>query len=305
MQRNEDQCLVPWARYHGYMMGFENVVILDHASTSPQTCVALDDLERNGVTVVRLPASADYREKGRIVADALAHYAKDADFAFPIDCDEFLFCRDKAGKPSCSRNVLSAHLADLASLGGMFGIAENFLHILGQPGYFWSQPYQKRFFRGGECLSLDHGSHWGSSSSGDTVNPSRLAYAHFHFKPYQIDRKLTREKLKPWVNVDDLEAVRNFDGPGAHLRSHLLMSEDEFYQSLKPNGNAIYFEEMVKLFHLLGIDPDFSMAGEKIPQSADAIESAARALGLPWPLPPITMDSFEWTNFEHPLKLAP
>jgi hypothetical protein len=32
------------------------------------------------------------------------------------------------------------------------------------------------------------------------------------------------------------------------------------------------------------------------------IEAAARAAGLPWPLPPITVDSFDWTNFEHPIK---
>jgi hypothetical protein len=35
---------------------------------------------------------------------------------------------------------------------------------------------------------------------------------------------------------------------------------------------------------------------------ADPIEAAARAAGLPWPLPPITADSFDWTNFEHPMK---
>jgi hypothetical protein len=34
----------------------------------------------------------------------------------------------------------------------------------------------------------------------------------------------------------------------------------------------------------------------------DRVEVAARTAGLPWPLPPIGMEDFEWTNFEHPLK---
>jgi glycosyltransferase involved in cell wall biosynthesis len=34
----------------------------------------------------------------------------------------------------------------------------------------------------------------------------------------------------------------------------------------------------------------------------DPLKAAAEELGLPWPLPPIGMDDFDWTNFEHPLK---
>ena len=59
------------------------------------------------------------------------------------------------------------------------------------------------------------------------------------------------------------------------------MTKDEFYQSRKPDEKAIYFDKMIKIFRLLAIDPDFSMAGEVLPQPLDVIEAAARSFGLP------------------------
>ena len=264
MQKNEDQCLMPWAKYHGYLFGFENILILDHGSTSRRTVTNLEILQSLGVHVERLPATAELKDKGRIVASGMAKFSA-ADFVFPIDCDEFLFCKAEDANPTCSRNIMLDHLSSLKNRTGKFQISENYLHVLGHPGYFWSQPYQKVFFKGGDCLSLDLGSHVGASRTGDEVHQSQLVYAHFHFKPYRINRELTREKLRTRVDLDDLEAVKAFKGPGAHLLQHHLCSEAEYYQTLQINNKAIYFNELVNLFELLGIDPNFSMAGEALP----------------------------------------
>ena len=275
MQRNEDHCLDPWLRYHGYLFGFENLFILDHASDSPRTLKTLSRFELGGVNVVRLSSEDSYRDKGQFVAkeihriDALA----DFDFVFPVDCDEFLFLDDPSRGPLCERSAIFAYLEQFKRFPGRLEIKENFLHILGHPGYFWSQPYQKVFFAGGNCLTLDHGSHVGRARHSEESRITRLAYAHFHFKPYRIDRELSREKLRPWVDVDDDDAVRGFDGPGAHLKHHLLCTEEEYYAGFRLNDAAIYFDDMVRLFDLLGIDPNFSAIDSdgsvfKAPESA-------------------------------------
>jgi capsular polysaccharide biosynthesis protein len=41
----------------------------------------------------------------------------------------------------------------------------------------------------------------------------------------------------------------------------------------------------------------------KTKTQADPIEIAARTLGLQWPLPAIGMDDFDWTHFEHNMKV--
>lgn len=260
MQKNEAHCLEPWVQYHGHLFGFENLFIIDHCSDAPKTVEALKRFEANGVSVVRLPKEANYQDKGLFVATEIQRIEKltHFDFVFPIDCDEFLFLRTSENTVTCERTAILRYLERFRGFKGILKIKENLLHILGQPGYFWSQPYQKVFFASGECVSLDHGSHIGEARSGDASEMTDLAYAHFHFKPYRIDQELSREKLRPWVDVNDLEAVRSFEGPGSHLKGHLLASEEEYYSGFRVDQNAIYFDELVKLFNLLGIDPNFS-----------------------------------------------
>lgn len=260
MQRNEDHCLEPWLRYHGYLFGFENLFVIDHASDSSTTLATLRRFEADGVSIKRLPKTASYREKGRFVVDEIHRVETLAnfDFIFPVDCDEFLFLNHPQRGPLCERSAIVDYLGQFRGFPGLLEIKENFLHILGHPGHFWSQPYQKVFFAGGSCVSLDHGSHFGEARHSGDSRLTCLAYAHFHFKPFRIDRELSREKLRPWVDVDDEEAVRAFDGPGAHLKHHLLCTEEEYYAGFRLDDNAIYFGDMVRLFDLLGINPNFS-----------------------------------------------
>lgn len=45
---------------------------------------------------------------------------------------------------------------------------------------------------------------------------------------------------------------------------------------------------------------DDKLSNNSIPD--DRLGIAAKMMGLPWPIPPIEMDDFDWTNFEHPFK---
>lgn len=262
MQRDEDYCLEPWIKYHGDLFGLKNLFIIDHGSVSPRTVETLKYYSDMGVNVTYLSEQEDYKRKGEIVAakiheiEEITHF----DFVFPIDCDEFLFLRDKNNNPTCNRESIYEYLAQFLQYPGRLEIKENFLYIIKNPGFFWSQPYQKVFFTGGNCLNLDHGSHIGEARSSQESKTTTLAYAHFHFKPFHVQHEMSRQKLRPWVDVDDRDAVSKYQGPGAHLRQHLLCSEQDYYSMFKIDHTAIYFEELVNQFHLLNIDPDFSTA---------------------------------------------
>lgn len=263
MQKNEEQCLEPWVRYHGYMVGFENLTILDHNSDSPYVCHLLAEYERHGVRVKYLGSDVDYRDKGRLVAEEIQYLERimTLDFVFPVDCDEFLFMKCPGKEATCSRSEVFAYLDQIRGFNGRLQINQNYLYILGHLGYFWPLPYQKVFFSGGNCLSLDHGSHVGVARGGDEVRVTSLAYAHFHHKPYHIHQELSRAKLRPWVDVEDTEALRAFAGPGFHLVADLLKSEEEYLSQFRIDSRAVYFKEIVDLFSLLGIDPNFAAAG--------------------------------------------
>jgi len=264
MQKNEAHCLEPWVRYHGYLFGFENIFIIDHHSNSPKVVDLLQKYKNYGLNIIYLPEDAKFQDKGLIVASEIHRIEelKKVDFVFPIDCDEFLFLKSDSHVETCSREKIYEYLCKLDSFHGILEIKENYLHILGSPGYFWPQSYQKVFFAGGNCLALDHGFHTGVARMSVESCQTSLAYAHFHFKPYHIDRKLSQEKLRPWVDVNDIDALRAFNGPGFHLKSHLLETEIEYYSKFSVDKSAIYFKELVDLFNLIGIDPNFSAYDE-------------------------------------------
>jgi hypothetical protein len=260
MQRNEDDCLEPWLRFHGYLFGYYNLFVLDHGSTSAAVLQTLERYRRLGVHVSALPPGADYRLKGEYVgavlrqADATGFY----DILVPLDCDEFMVMRDAAGRPACARDELLAYLESLAATDAMLEVKENFLNTLGHPSVFFALPYQKVFFTRGGCGTVDHGSHHGTSPRSTEVKPTRVVYIHYHHKPYAKLTALSREKLAPYVDVDDRDALTAFRGTGWHLLQNLFRTEEEYMSVMVPGGLSIDFPEIVTLFEAIGIDPRFS-----------------------------------------------
>ena len=282
MQRNEDICLEPWVRYHGYLFGFENIFIIDHGSDSRKTVSLLSQFEDAGMSITRLPADADYKDKGRYIAEEINRVdaLESFDFVFPIDCDEFLFLKREDGTPSCSRTEIHKYLEEFQGFPGVLEIKENFLHILGHAGSFWPQPYQKVFFAGGNCALLDHGSHSGVSKASSKQQVTRLAYAHFHFKPYAIDQEMARMKLAPWVDINDLDALRNFQGPGRHLIGHLLKTEEEYNSGFRVDKNSVYFDDIVSTFVKIGVNGNSLFFSKAEPSVEDISPTKKRKVAV-------------------------
>ena len=257
MQRNEELCLHPWLAYHGYLFGFDNLFVLDHGSDLSTVKSTLALFERFGAHVLRLPASANYAEKGAMVSAMLgrADAAKRYDLLFPLDCDELVMMRDEAGQPSCEKAGLLKYLATLRGAAAPLLVTENFLNSLHSLGGFWSLPYQKVFFTGGHIVEVDHGSHSCVVPTPPPV-PTRIVYAHYHHKPHAMQQRMSREKLRPYVDVDDRAALEAFRGVGWHLVLHLLKTEDE-YQDIM-TGGSVQFPELPALLETLGVNPRFA-----------------------------------------------
>lgn len=259
MQRNEDHCLEPWIRHHGYLFGFENLVVIDHGSDSTLSRDVLDRYRNFGLHVVDLPSSARFDDKGIFVYNE--YLRKDADskfdFFFPIDCDEMLFLKEEDGRVLTSRNAILDYIEKFRNYRGRLVIKENYLRILGHPGYYWPQPYQKVFFASGACLGLDHGFHIGQAVDDAESLETNLIYAHFHFKPYDMNRKLSIEKLSDYVDVNDLNTFKSYEGPGFHLKSHVLATKGEYEALFVLNDAARGVPEIDSHLGLIGIDPEF------------------------------------------------
>jgi len=255
MQRNEDLCLHPWFAWHGYLFGFENLFVLDHGSDDITVQETLKRFEALGAHVTRLPAAADYREKGEFVTatmrvvDATGVY----DLLLPLDCDEFVVMRDFGGAPNAVREDILAYLETLE--GEVFAVRENFLNMLRHPEIFFALPYSKVFFRSGGIHNVDHGSH--SCLDGTPGVPTRLVYAHYHHKSYAKQRESSLEKLRPYVDVTNEAALAAYRGVGEHLISHALKTEAEYMAIMTPDDRCIWFPELNAAFERLGIDPAF------------------------------------------------
>lgn len=256
MQKNEDLCLEPWIRYHGDMVGYENLYILDHHSDSQHVKDILSFYIPFGLHVMWLPESSDYRKKGEYVSYAMKQVEAGYDFVFPLDCDEFLALRLNDGHPTCSKKHICRYLAELPQDAKAFAVVENFLNVLRHPRTFFALPYRKVFFRGGSCGNVDHGSHTLLSPAMD-VFETKLVYVHFHHKSFEKQKQASLQKLKPFVDVESGSELKDFHGPGEHLLLHLFGTEEEYYRIMTPDSRCIEFNELYDKLLSLDIEPDF------------------------------------------------
>ncbi len=260
MQRNEINALGPWLRYHGHLFGPSNLYVIDHGSEDSGVVATLANAEAAGVHILRLPASADYRTKGELVSQVLQTLDSWGTYGLllPLDCDEFLVMRAQDERFTAEKSALLGYLATLSDTPAVLEVCENLINILGSPGRFWVLPYQKVLFTAGHAGRVDHGSHQDLSGNPWPHQPTRLAYLHFHHKPYRLWAEAAREKLQPYVDVDDQAALAAFRGTGWHLVNHLLGGEAGYNGMMKNSPGAVSVVGLGETFASLNIDPLFT-----------------------------------------------
>jgi hypothetical protein len=257
MLKNEDDLIVPWIKYHGSMLGYENLVLLDNGSTSDRTLSALRQGAQDGAVVINQYSSqSDFVQKGRIIADVIRRMDLEdpADFYLPLDCDEFVAC-ERDGRVDCNGDTLRKELNDYIRCPRPLAIhagLDNHPHVA---AFFrWSPHQRKTFFAEGACVSLDRGFHFGSSHLGIEPIFTRLVYIHYHFKPYALLIEHSKAKLGPFTTDFSSENMKDYvdsQKDAWHCAVHLLRSEDEYVRGFGIVGYN-EFPEIQDAFERIG-----------------------------------------------------
>jgi hypothetical protein len=116
-------------------------------------------------------------------------------------------------------------------------ISEGFYNILGYSGWYWCWPHGKTFFAQ-SFQYLDHGYHSGRTENGLSI-PTAFAHMHYHHKPYCMMVTHAKNKLRPYVDVEDRVALSQYQGTAHHCVKPILETA-ETYMSRFSNAHAIF-----------------------------------------------------------------
>lgn len=87
--KNEIDLIEPFLQYYGYLFGFENITVVDNASTYPSVLQVYEKYKLRGVEVINEPASFDYVH--RFMTKHVKDACKKCDWLLTLETDEFLF----------------------------------------------------------------------------------------------------------------------------------------------------------------------------------------------------------------------
>ena len=241
MQKDEEALLEPWLKYHGDLFGYENLFVFDNGSTLSSVIQTLEAYERVGVHLDKShPTVADYAMKGEIIANLVRSLQaqKAYDVVFLMDCDEFVVLKDGNGA-TINRERILQHAEAMQGNSALLRVSTQFFNVINRPGEFARGTHTKTVVAlDGTFERSDHGHHFCTTSTGNVYSPCEFAYVHYHYKPLALLQEHARAKLAPFLNVNDLDAVKNFTGPGHHLCGYLTMTNDEFQNWHK--GDSFY-----------------------------------------------------------------
>jgi hypothetical protein len=94
MQKDEDDILEDWIRYHSYLFGIDNLYIVDNYS-GQFSLEILRKYEKRGLYWIQKP---DYSKKGDYLYELMKQF--DCDLAIPLDIDEFIAFVDEKNIPA-------------------------------------------------------------------------------------------------------------------------------------------------------------------------------------------------------------
>jgi hypothetical protein len=252
MQKDEVLLLKPWLLHHGYLFGFENLYVYDNGSAEPVRAT-LHQFAACGVNVdVSRGTPDDFAAKGGIIGEKIDEFMDSGryDIALAIDCDEFVAIGGQDG-PSIARSAILAEIARIHTTGAICQTQTCFYNVPGYFDLFSRRPHLKSVIPIPKFRGLDHGFHKPALAPGETYGATVLSYLHMHHKPFAHLLEGVRNKLRPWVNPEDIEAVKSYQGVGRHLTKYLLMPPDDYYAW--PDEGLVRFEGLAALLDLFNL----------------------------------------------------
>lgn len=235
MQKDEVLLLRPWLLYHGSLFGFENLYVFDNGSESTEVFDILKEFAGIGVHVdLSFTRQKDFERKGGIIGNKIAEFknSKLYDIAIPLDCDEFLAINDFNEGVTCSRGPIWSEIERVSQGGVVCRVARCLDNRPGHFDLFRYAGHVKSIVIVREFTALDHGFHAAEIPQGKEYGPTSLIHIHMHFKPFEDILRGARDKLRPFVDVDDQNAMHNFRGRGIHLTRLFSISDSDYYLNL-------------------------------------------------------------------------
>lgn len=256
MQKNESELLDKWLRYHGYLVGFENLYVYDNGSDDLNIQNKLQNFEVFGVNVeYGFNEKCHFESKGEIFCERIKELEvtrPEIDFFIPLDCDEFLGFLDDEGNVSCDKSGLYAMLSEYKKRPELLLVDSQYYNTSVSDVYFNKQPYRKCFFYKNTIKSLDVGFHWGKVTGSDAELKTQLVHFHFHNKPFAVGKAHAREKLKGRVANFEPQTIAAYKGAGLHLVRFFTQDESS-YVSNQLNLQHIYSAALKLKFDELGL----------------------------------------------------
>ena len=114
IQRDEDDILEDWLRYHIYLFGKENVYVIDHKSKKSRTTI-----EKYGVNLIRYDGTFERNGKANILSQTINNHKSGSSIVLPVDVDEFVIQiqyneQNIPCKVICDRDIIRKRLAQYA-----------------------------------------------------------------------------------------------------------------------------------------------------------------------------------------------
>lgn len=270
MQKNENNLLKKWIRYHSYLVGVENLFVYDNGSDSKQVKETLAQYNNIGLNVISdKNTKQDFENKGRIFKEKIQELQKERkyDFFIPLDCDEFLGTVDSEGNLSCDKGSLMNTLSECRIDNKLLLIDAQFYNSSISNLWFNRQPFRKCFFYKDTILELDLGFHWGKIIKSKEELRTRLVHIHFHNKPYSVAKQHAKEKLTGRIKDFTADSIKNYSGPGLHLTRFFKQDEDSYISQqikLRHFKSHSLLHKFVQLGIVWPYIKDLRLASEKI-----------------------------------------
>lgn len=248
MQKDEHDLFPAFVKYYGEAFGYNHIHVLDNGS-SPTMDAALEHAKSLGVSVkTDHNTPQDFEQKGVILGKEINANQDNYDVFLPLDCDEFIGLKEADGSYTCDVNNLLNFFSSLEP-GAYRTIQRVRNNLTDLERFFIYGGSAKVFFVKTAVVGLDVGSH--GCKSPKKITDTALCHFELHNKPFEILQQHARNKMELRVDVDDMEALKQYTGKGIHLIRFLRKNAETAYISSMQKQKWFHTEALKQAFSKL------------------------------------------------------
>lgn len=187
--QKDEELIEDWILYHGALVGYPNIYIVDHDSKQS----ILDVYAKYDVNVISYNGKFEF--KVQILTKLMLEHKSTTDLLIPLDGDEFIalkdgkiLSKDKHEIQQCLYNLPKGpHKYNFATCDAILEKYE-YTDIFNEINYFSEIKRgfgEKTFFQGYNFVELHNGNHLGVISDGRAYIKTDLVLLHFNCKGYE------------------------------------------------------------------------------------------------------------------------